>query len=96
MILAQGLIGFVQYATDLPAILVGAHLAGACLVWLAALSLWYATRTRTGAAHVRDDLPGSPDRFRRGPVSQTCSGTWPGPAAPGEVDHRKSGLRARG
>jgi len=46
VVLGQGLIGFVQYATGLPAILVGAHLLGACLVWLAALSLWSATRTR--------------------------------------------------
>jgi cytochrome c oxidase assembly protein subunit 15 len=46
VVLGQGVIGFVQYATGLPAILVGAHLLGACLVWLTALSLWYATRTR--------------------------------------------------
>jgi heme a synthase len=45
-IFGQGLIGFVQYATGLPALLVGAHLAGACVVWLSALSLWYTTRLR--------------------------------------------------
>jgi cytochrome c oxidase assembly protein subunit 15 len=37
--LAQGLIGFVQYFTHLPAVLVGLHMLGACLVWLAALTV---------------------------------------------------------
>lgn len=37
---AQGLIGYVQYFTGLPELLVGAHLLGACLVWIAALHLW--------------------------------------------------------
>jgi cytochrome c oxidase assembly protein subunit 15 len=46
IIFGQGLIGFVQYATNLPAILVGAHMAGACAVWLGALAVLYATRTR--------------------------------------------------
>jgi heme a synthase len=46
ILLAQGLIGFVQYATQLPAVLVGAHMAGACAVWLGALSVLYATRSR--------------------------------------------------
>jgi heme a synthase len=43
--LAQGLIGFVQFFTGLPVVLVAAHLAGACLVWIAALRLLLATRT---------------------------------------------------
>ena len=37
--LAQGLIGFVQYFTHVPAVLVGVHMLGACLVWLAALAV---------------------------------------------------------
>lgn len=45
--LAQGLIGFVQYFTGLPVILVGAHLLGAVLVWVAAVRLLLATRERT-------------------------------------------------
>ena len=45
--MAQGLIGFVQYPTHLPEILVAVHMAGACLVWLATLAVLYATRTRT-------------------------------------------------
>lgn len=39
MELAQGLVGLVQYFTDLPRLLVGAHMLGACLVWLAALAV---------------------------------------------------------
>jgi len=37
--LAQGLIGFVQYFTEVPALLVGLHMLGAALVWVAALRL---------------------------------------------------------
>ena len=48
--LAQGLIGFVQYFTGLPVILVGAHLLGAGLVWIAAVRLLLATRERTPVA----------------------------------------------
>ncbi|MCW2527602.1 MAG: cytochrome oxidase assembly protein [Pseudonocardiales bacterium] len=37
--LAQGTIGFVQYFTKLPVVLVGFHMFGACLVWLAMLNV---------------------------------------------------------
>jgi heme a synthase len=46
IMLAQGVVGVIQYATGLPAIVVGLHMAGACAVWLATLSLLFATRTR--------------------------------------------------
>ncbi|RQX07195.1 cytochrome B [Micromonospora inaquosa] len=50
--LGQGLIGFVQYFTHVPALLVGAHMLGSCLVLLAALSVQWSTRERrpVGAA----------------------------------------------
>ncbi len=44
--LAQGAIGFVQYFTHLPGLLVGAHLAGACAVWIGTLAVAYAIRER--------------------------------------------------
>ncbi|MCX5066211.1 COX15/CtaA family protein [Micromonospora lupini] len=44
--LGQGLIGFVQFFTHVPAILVGAHMLGSCLVLLAALSVQWSTRER--------------------------------------------------
>jgi len=47
--LAQGVIGFVQYFTGVPVILVAFHLLGACLVWIAALRLLLATSTRRPA-----------------------------------------------
>lgn len=46
IIAAQAVIGFVQYATNLPPLIVGAHLAGASAVWLGTLALIYSTRTR--------------------------------------------------
>jgi len=49
--LGQGLLGFVQYVTGLPVVLVGLHLVGACLVWIAALRLLLSMR-------VRPDEPG--------------------------------------
>ncbi len=41
---AQALIGFVQYFTHLPAVLVGLHLVGAALVWFGVLTLLNAVR----------------------------------------------------
>ena len=43
--LAQGLIGYVQYFTGVPALLVGFHMAGACAVWVAALVVLLRTGT---------------------------------------------------
>ena len=48
--LAQGLIGFVQYFTHLPVLLVGAHMLGACLVWVGALAVVWSLRTRPAPA----------------------------------------------
>ena len=36
-IVAQGTLGYVQYAADVPEALVGAHVLGSVLVWVAAL-----------------------------------------------------------
>ncbi|RQX14307.1 cytochrome B [Micromonospora ureilytica] len=47
--LGQGVIGFVQYFTHVPAILVGAHMLGSCLVLLAALAVQWSTRERRPA-----------------------------------------------
>lgn len=44
--LAQGVIGYVQYATNVPAVLVGFHILGACLVWAATLRVLTSTRDR--------------------------------------------------
>ncbi|MGW0761296.1 COX15/CtaA family protein [Streptomyces sp. NPDC002814] len=46
ILLAQGAIGYVQYFTDLPEILVGAHMFGSCLVWIGTLRVLLALRER--------------------------------------------------
>ncbi|MBB5869230.1 cytochrome c oxidase assembly protein subunit 15 [Allocatelliglobosispora scoriae] len=48
VLLGQGLIGFVQYFTDLPRVLVAAHMLGACLVWIATLRLWPSIKSAAG------------------------------------------------
>jgi cytochrome c oxidase assembly protein subunit 15 len=58
--LAQGLVGFVQYFTGLPVVLVGAHLLGACLVWIAAVRLLLATTAREVPAPAAPAGPAAP------------------------------------
>jgi cytochrome c oxidase assembly protein subunit 15 len=50
VVLAQGLIGFVQYVTHLPVLLVGAHMLGASLVWSSTLAALWSIRERPAAA----------------------------------------------
>ncbi|MGA9749492.1 MAG: COX15/CtaA family protein [Nocardioides sp.] len=50
--LAQGLIGFVQYATDLPIVLVGLHLLGAAMTSAALAWLLLSVRVRADTAGV--------------------------------------------
>ncbi|MGH3344917.1 MAG: COX15/CtaA family protein [Carbonactinosporaceae bacterium] len=53
LVLAQGTIGYTQYFTDLPIVLVGLHMLGAALVWIAVVRLALALRTRGPAAPAR-------------------------------------------
>ena len=46
--LSQGLIGYVQWFKDLPEILVGLHLAGSTLVWIASWRIWLSVTTKNG------------------------------------------------
>jgi cytochrome c oxidase assembly protein subunit 15 len=46
--LSQGLIGYVQWFTQLPEILVGFHLAGSTLVWIASWRIWLSVTTKNG------------------------------------------------
>ena len=62
--LAQGLVGFVQYFTDLPVVLVAVHLLGAALLSAAMTWLLVSVRERVTAA----SGPASPVR-RSTPVS---------------------------
>ncbi len=57
--LGQGLLGVVQYVTGLPVLLVGAHLLGACLVWIAAVRLLLASTERSALPPAEPAAPGS-------------------------------------
>lgn len=46
ILLAQGVIGYVQYFTDLPEILVGLHMLGSAVTWIAVLRVMLALRER--------------------------------------------------
>ncbi|MFE0177833.1 heme A synthase [Streptomyces sp. NPDC059002] len=46
ILLAQGAIGYVQYFTDLPEVLVGLHMFGSCLVWIGVVRVLLALRER--------------------------------------------------
>jgi cytochrome c oxidase assembly protein subunit 15 len=48
VVLAQGAVGWTQYFTDLPTALVAVHMAGACLVLIAACRTVLSLRRRTG------------------------------------------------
>ncbi|WP_329467767.1 COX15/CtaA family protein [Streptomyces sp. NBC_01431] len=49
VLMAQGVIGYVQYFTKTPEILVGLHMFGSCLVWVAVLRVLLALRERPEA-----------------------------------------------
>jgi cytochrome c oxidase assembly protein subunit 15 len=52
VLLAQGLVGYIQYFTDLPEVLVGAHMLGSCLVWIATLRVLLSLQERHEAVEV--------------------------------------------
>ncbi|MFD8966116.1 heme A synthase [Streptomyces sp. NPDC059568] len=58
VLLAQGAIGYVQFFTDTPEVLVGAHMLGSCLVWIAVLRLAMSLRERP---HTTAEIPAQPD-----------------------------------
>ncbi|WEO98137.1 COX15/CtaA family protein [Streptomyces sp. FXJ1.172] len=55
ILLAQGVIGYVQYFTHLPEMLVGLHMLGSCLVWTGVLRILLSLRERPETVV---DLPG--------------------------------------
>jgi cytochrome c oxidase assembly protein subunit 15 len=55
ILLGQGVIGYVQYFTDLPEALVGLHMFGSCLVWIGVLRVLLSLRERPENAA---ELPG--------------------------------------
>ncbi|MFF1276233.1 heme A synthase [Streptomyces marokkonensis] len=49
ILLAQGVIGYVQYFTDLPEVLVGLHMFGSCVMWIWVLRVMLSLRERPAA-----------------------------------------------
>ncbi|MEV5242231.1 COX15/CtaA family protein [Streptomyces cinnamoneus] len=52
VLMLQGLVGYVQYFNDSPEFVVGTHMFGSCLVWIAVLRVFLALRERGEAATV--------------------------------------------
>ncbi|MCC3654776.1 COX15/CtaA family protein [Streptomyces sp. S07_1.15] len=50
VLLAQGAIGYAQYLTDLPEVLVGLHMLGSCLVWVGVIRVLLSLRERPAVA----------------------------------------------
>jgi cytochrome c oxidase assembly protein subunit 15 len=59
VLMGQGVIGYVQYFTHLPAALVDLHMFGACLVWIATLRVLLSFRERPLADPGATPAPGS-------------------------------------
>ncbi|GAA2628969.1 COX15/CtaA family protein [Streptomyces axinellae] len=83
VLLAQGVIGYVQYFTDMPEVLVALHLLGSTAVWVGALRVLMAMRERglpqTGGA----DLPAPADGGRERSGAPDAAGkSGPPDAAP--------------
>ncbi|MFE7060055.1 heme A synthase [Streptomyces californicus] len=57
VLLAQGAIGYVQYFTDVPELLVGIHMFGSSIMWIAVLRLALSMRER-GGEETPAPLPG--------------------------------------
>jgi heme a synthase len=70
----QGVIGFVQYFTHLPIVLVGVHLLGAALVWVGILNVLWSMRSR--------DTEVTPQRVES-PQSRAMTASASRSAAPG-------------
>ncbi|MFC7216574.1 heme A synthase [Streptomyces polyrhachis] len=62
VLLAQGLIGYVQYLTELPEVLVAAHMLGSALVWIAVLRVLTSLRHRPAAVAAAIPQPAAPGR----------------------------------
>ncbi|MFJ2439926.1 MULTISPECIES: heme A synthase [unclassified Streptomyces] len=58
VLLAQGALGYVQYFTNTPEILVGIHMFGSCLVWIAVLRVAMSLRERP---RTTAEIPAQPD-----------------------------------
>lgn len=58
VLLAQGAIGYVQFFTDVPEVLVAVHMLGSCLVWISVLRVVLSLRERSAG---RSEVPARDD-----------------------------------
>ncbi len=70
VVVAQGTVGYLQYVTDLPVVLVMVHLLGAGLVWVAALRLVLGMTQRVADVTVADRSHAEVPRPARPPAPQ--------------------------
>jgi heme a synthase len=59
LLAAQGALGYIQYFTGLPPLLVGMHVLGAVLIWITALLLFFSLRDR-GSIAPAEQAPAAP------------------------------------
>ena len=52
VLLVQGAIGYIQYFTKVPVVLVGLHLTGATVLWIMVVRAWCAWREPAAPEHV--------------------------------------------
>jgi len=72
---AQGVVGYTQYFTHLPVLLVAGHMLGACLVWICAVRLLLAMRERPAQ-------PGTATATATAAAAETATAAAAGAAAP--------------
>jgi cytochrome c oxidase assembly protein subunit 15 len=65
VLLAQGVVGVVQYLTNVPELIVGIHMLGLCAVWIGVLRVAMSMRERPVAA---PDVPAQQDQQLSAPV----------------------------
>jgi heme a synthase len=84
--LAQGALGYTQYALGIPAWLVAGHILGAALMWTAAVTVWIRARPVPTVGSADDAAPGG--------LGQTATGSHaPDPVA--AEDRTSAALRDR-
>jgi cytochrome c oxidase assembly protein subunit 15 len=80
---AQGIVGYTQYFTHLPAVLVGVHVFGASMVWV--LALWFHHRLSDHAAEPVRPEPAVPPATAAA-ASATMAAPGPALAEPAEPE----------
>ncbi|MFE2183362.1 heme A synthase [Streptomyces sp. NPDC059455] len=71
VLLAQGVIGYVQYFTHLPEVVVGTHMLGSCLVWIAVLRVLLAQRERAALPAAVPAPPGGAETVQPEPAASS-------------------------